>query len=282
MPIHHTAPSDNHDLRRSLYRGDIYLLGPVPASERLVTDALELLRRELGEAGPEREAQFRLSDVDFFTTVGRLRRRLYLEPRFRQAMGDVLADCGFDPGRLAFDPIRLRAVAHRGFENPKAAAVYYAHRDTWYGHPQTLVTAWVPLHSLTEEETLVFYPDCFARPVPNNSEAFDYDEWVRQGWSLKIGWQDPEAGARAVYPSLQGEVELGEALTFSCRAGQVLLFAGAHCHQTRRNVTGRTRFSLDFRAVHLDDHAAGLGAPNADNRSRGSALRDYVQPGPPA
>jgi ectoine hydroxylase-related dioxygenase (phytanoyl-CoA dioxygenase family) len=268
-------------LRRSLYAGDIYLLGPLPASERLVADVRERLGRELGEAGPEREAQFRLSGAEFFARVGRLRRQLYLEPHFHRAVREVLADCGFDPCQFAFDPIRVRAVAHRGFEEPKAAAVYVAHRDTWYGHPQALVTGWVPLHDLGEGETFVFYPDCFARPVPNNSGAFDYDEWVGRDWSLKIGWQDPGAWARAVYPSLQGEAGPGEALSFSCRAGQVLLFAGAHLHQTRRNVSGRTRFSIDFRAVHLGDHAAGLGAPNADNRSRGCALRDYVRSGPP-
>lgn len=276
MPLHTTAPPDNRTLRHALYGGAVYLLGPVPASERLVAHALRLVRRELGEVAPEREAQFYLSDADFFTKIGRLRRQMFSDPGFRRAVREVLAGCGFDPGRMAFDPIRLRAVPHRGFDNPKAAAVYYAHRDTWYGHPQALLNVWVPLHDLAEEETFVFYPDCFARPVPNNSEVFDYDEWVHL--DLRIGWQDPGAGARAVYPSLQGPVPPGQVLSFACRAGQVLLFSGAQLHQTRRNVSGRTRFSLDFRAVHLDDHAAGLGPPNADNRSRGCALRDYVPP----
>jgi hypothetical protein len=52
---------------------------------------------------------------------------------------------------------------------------------------------------------------------------------------------------------------------------------GAHFHQTRKNATGRTRFSLDFRTVDLADHEAGVGAPNVDNRSTGSTVRDYVR-----
>ena len=43
-------------------------------------------------------------------------------------------------------------------------------------------------------------------------------------------------------------------------------------------MAGATRFSVDFRTVHLGDHRAGLGAPNVDNHSTGSALKDYVRP----
>ena len=35
--------------------------------------------------------------------------------------------------------------------------------------------------------------------------------------------------------------------------------------------------SLDFRSVHLDDLAARPGAPNIDNASRGTTIRDYLQ-----
>src|SRR5207245_740340 len=120
--------------------------------------------------------------------------------------------------------------------------------------------------------TFVFYPECFRRAVPNDSERFDYDEWVRAGWNLKIGWQDRDAGLRARYPGVVGAAWAGPAVGFACRRGDNLLFAGAQFHQTRRQAAGRTRFSLDFRIVELDDHAAGAGAPNVDNRSRGSAL----------
>src|SRR2546421_9567588 len=40
-----------------------------------------------------------------------------------QAVRDLVAECGFDAARTAFDPIRLRVVMHRGHENPKAAPV---------------------------------------------------------------------------------------------------------------------------------------------------------------
>ena len=170
-------------------------------------------------------------------------------------------------------------VIHRGNEDPRAAPVYYAHRDTWYAHPQALITWWIPLFDLPAAETFVFYPACFQSPVPNDSEIFDYDAWVRDGWGLKIGWQDREAGRTARYPGVTGPVDEGPAAGFSCRAGDNLLFSGAQFHRTLAHAEGRTRYSLDFRMVHLGDHAAGMGAPNADNRSQGSCLPDYVRLG---
>jgi hypothetical protein len=271
-------PSDNAALRREIYSGAVVRLAPTNASQRLATDVLGAIEAELAGDGGIRAAQFRMDDAAFFESVGRLRRLIYTGFPYHQMLRRLVASCGFDPGRTAFDPIRLRVVAHRGFENPRAAPIYHAHRDTWYAHPQALITWWVPLHDLSEEETFVFFPDEFRRPVPNDSERFDYDAWTRAGTGLKIGWQNRDDGLRATYPGLLGEPPRSRTVGFSCRLGEVLLFSGAQFHQTRHNTSGQTRFSLDFRTVNLDDHAQRLGAPNVDNRSTGSALRDYIHP----
>jgi hypothetical protein len=266
-------PADGAELLAALYGGSLFLLPATAASRRLVAEACARVEEELG--ADMRTAQFRLSDEEFFRRVGRLRKAFYAEEAFRAHVRRLLAEQGFDTERIAFDPIRLRAVTHGGFENPRAAPVYYAHRDTWYGRSQAEITWWLPLHDVTEEETFVFYPECFDRPVPNNSELFDYDVWARDV-GLRIGWQDPSHGQTQVYPGQVGAFACGPALAFSARAGEILIFSGAHLHQTRPNRSGRTRFSVDFRTVDLGDDAAGRGAPNVDNRSTGSAVQDYV------
>jgi hypothetical protein len=269
------APGSEAEFRRALYAGTIFRLRANDATWRLVGEVNGLLESELGPN--PREAQFRLTDAEFFERVGRLRKAIYTQPRFHRAVGAVVRGLGFDPARLAFDPIRLRVVSHKGFDNPAAAPIYYAHRDTWYAHSQAEVTWWVPLHDVTADETFVFYPDWFDKPVPNNSEAFDYDAWTRHGAGLRIGWQNLEHGKSHTYPGQVGSFDPGRTVGFDAKAGDLVLFAGAHFHQTRKNATGRTRFSLDFRTVDLADHEAGVGAPNADNRSTGSAVRDYVR-----
>ena len=276
MTMRSDRPTTNDELRQALYQGVLFRWPATASSLRLVKDAMARLEHEL--EGNLREAQFRFSDADFFERIGRLRKLLYTEKLFQIHVQSLLAEQGFDPAHVAFDPIRLRVVTHRGFENPRAAPIYYAHRDTWYAHSQAELTWWIPLHDVTAEETFVFYPDWFARAVPNNSEQFDYDAWTAHGAALRIGWQDREHGATQLYPGQVGAFDPGREIAFAASAGEIVMFAGANFHQTRKNSTGRTRFSLDFRTVNLADHASGRGAPNVDNRSTGSAVRDYVQP----
>lgn len=271
-----SRPADDALLRRALYDGTVFLLPATAASTALVDLARARLHDELGDE--PRGAHARMSDEELFACVGRLRRELYVEEHAQALLRDMAASIGFDRRQTAFDPARLRVIAHGASENPRAAPVYYAHRDTWYAHPSSVVTIWTALDDLSAEETFVFYPERFRTPVTNDSSIFDYDAWVARGWSLKIGWQDREASTKARYPQVLGAEDHGPEEGFSCGRGDILLFAGAHFHRTLPQTRGRTRFSLDARLVHLGDHAQGLGAPNVDGRSRGSALRDYVQP----
>ncbi len=275
--IHTSAPPDDEALRAGLYEGAIYRLGATDASRSLVRETLALLEAELGTT----EVRTRAATIDdpaLFEIVGNIRRTLFLDRRFHDAARAVLAALGLAPSVIAFDPLRLRVIKGGGHAEPRARAVYYPHRDTWYAHPQGIVTMWIPLHALAPDETFVFYPQRFATPVDNDSEIFDYDAWVARGWSLKIGWQDRDAGLHARYPAAIGAFDGGPEVGFACDAADNLLFSGAHFHRTLPQSAPRARFSLDFRFVHLGDHAQGRGAPNVDNRSRGSALRDYTHP----
>jgi hypothetical protein len=48
-------------------------------------------------------------------------------------------------------------------------------------------------------------------------------------------------------------------------------------HSTVPNTSGRTRFSIDFRTVNLDDVIARRGAANVDSARTGTTLRDYLR-----
>ena len=269
-------PEGPNALRSALYRGDIFLLAPTEASRRAVAAACDLIAHELS-VSDIRLAHRELDELTFFERIGRVRRTMFCDPAWHRMVEGVVTGLGFESGPFAFDPIRLRVVADGGHENPRARSVYYPHRDTWYAHPAAVVTWWIPLHDLGAPETFWFYPDAFERPIDNDSEIFDYGDWVRDGWELKIGWQKRDAGLTARYPGVVGEPSPGPAMAFSCGHGDNLLFSGAHFHQTRPQSLGRTRYSLDFRVVSLADDEAGQGAPNVDNRSRGSALVDYTR-----
>lgn len=268
--------TDSAALCEAVYAGELFHVGATPASLALVADVHELLERELG-AGDPRFAQARMEDGAFFEAIGRIRRTLYTDTRFHRHVWDVVAAIGFDPAEVAFDPVRLRVVSHDGHHNPRAAPLYYAHRDTWFALSQAVVAWWIAMHDMPAEQTFEIYPEWFQRAIANSSEGFDYDEWAIDKRSLKIGWQDREAGRVVHYSGAIGEFAAGRAVPLAAKRGDNVVFSGAHLHQTRGHSAGHTRFSLDFRLVRVADHEAGKGPPNVDNRSRGSATRDYIR-----
>lgn len=275
----HRAPRSNEALRAALYAGKVLHLPPTRASIALC-DAVEgLLVDELGTT--PRVAHEWLGSAGVFEAIGRLRKRVYLDPRFHGHLRATLEELGFDNAHIAFDPARLRAVLHRGHDHPAARPAYLAHRDTWYALPDAVISWWIPLADLAKCETFVLHPEHFARAVANDSERFDYRSWAGSDWARKIGWQDRESGLAGHYPSALADLPGEAAMGFSCRRAANLLFSGAHLHRTLPQALGTIRFSVDFRIVHLDDQRAARGAPNVDNRSQGNAIDDFVLPGRP-
>lgn len=276
-PFEQNLPAQNSDTREVLFCGTKFITPANEISLSLVKSVEELIATKLGV--PEiRKAHLAMSDEDFFERMGELRRIFYLEKEYHERLRDLIASLGFDPARCAFDPLRIRVILPGGHHNAKAAPVYYAHRDTWYAHPQSLIVGWIPLHDLAPEETFDFYPDYFEKSVPNNSEIFDYSDWIKDGPALKIGWQKNDSGLTGGYPKSNLIDAPERADSFSIDRGQTLLFSGSQFHKTREQDLGTIRFSLDFRLVNLDDIQKKRGAPNVDNRSTGDILADYIHP----
>jgi hypothetical protein len=48
-------------------------------------------------------------------------------------------------------------------------------------------------------------------------------------------------------------------------------------HSTVPNTSGKTRFSIDFRTVNIDDVKNKVGAPNIDSECTGTSLRDFMR-----
>ena len=287
-------PEGSLAVRDALFDGTTFLLRGSDASHALVRDAWARIEDSFADVGGAGRAQFELSGEAFFERVKVLRREFFCAPEWHQAMARIVEARGFDVDGLRFDPMRLRVVMSGGHRNEAAAPVYATHRDTWYGHPPGLVTWWVALHETEERESFVFYPEVYGEPVENDSETFDYREWVKDGPDLKIGWQHVTAGRTASFPAWTGGTEassvtsetgetetsrqaLGPEIGFGAHAGDELLFAGAHLHRTLGHDSERTRFSFDFRFVALDDLESGRGAPRVDDRSRGAAEVDYLR-----
>jgi hypothetical protein len=257
--------------RASLLRGEVHLFSATQETRALCS----AMRARLAEALPEsdpKQAQHLLSSEELFTRIRHL--RLWLaQGALREELRAVLAAFGCQPDTTYFDSLRLRAITSGGHQNPAAAPAYYPHRDVWFANPSCQLNWWLPLFEVRQEQGLGFYPTYWEKPIKNDSSCFDYDEFLSSG-----GWQAYGDGIK----SQQHHSTIKEALTeapvqLASAPDSLLLFAGAHLHASIPHNTSETRFSVEFRSLSLDDLRAGRGAPNLDNASRGSTLRDFLR-----
>ena len=121
---------------------------------------------------------------------------------------------------------------------------------------------------------MAFHPRYWSQGVRNGSSGYNYAEWNRT--SRFQAAQHVQADTR-VQPKPDEPMELDPQIRVITPPGGVLLFSAAQMHSTVPNSTGRTRFSIDFRTVHLSDVDAFRGAHNVDSACTGTTMADYLR-----
>ncbi len=261
---------NNEQLRKIIYNGQLHQLPASAQSIELTNLVLSLVEQCFG---PDyRNAQFELTPDEFFDKTIDVKQRVYSSEAVREATAKLVVQHGFNPDETLLDPARIRFSKHDGDLSPAAAVVYQAHRDTWYANPQAQINWWMPLHDVSEDETFCFYTEYFSRSVKNTSHEFDFETWMRE-----VGFGRSQNSKPGAYPLPTEDFGTNTPPEkFSLKQAEVLLFSGAHLHQTLPNRSGKTRLSVDFRTVNRLDMARNIGAPNVDNHSRGSAALSYM------
>ena len=254
-------------LAEAVHAGEILLIEATNGSRNLVSEVVRVLTTTLRE-----EPHLGLHE---FPLLAEGRRAVETTALVATLAAAVFRDLGF-PDDARMDQPRLRFVPFGAEKVPAAESMFTAHRDTWYACPQAQINAWVPLHDLPESQSFVFYPDFFDNPIPNTSADFEFQSWMeRIGWHGKATLADYPRPIGALLRA--GETVKGVGvprptvdLRFSARAGDIVLFAGHHLHQTRPNpIAGTTRFSIDFRLVPPWPGAP----PSVDDASQGATER---------
>ncbi len=120
---------------------------------------------------------------------------------------------------------------------------------------------------------MAFFPHYWDRPVRNSSNEFNYQDWTQTGRKAapKLVKSDQRRQSEALEP-----VDTNQDLRIVTEPGGLLIFSAAQMHATVPNTSGETRFSIDFRTVHLDDLAAQQGAANIDSDCTGTTIDDYL------
>ncbi len=266
--------TDSDDVRREhLYNGQLFVFSPSPSAIALCNLAKELAESAFAPLDP-RFAQHSLAVEDYVAILTKLKPAFIHHPKSKQLIQAILKESGCDLNKTYFDVPRLRTATSDGYLTSGIAYAFHPHRDTWYSAPQCQINWWLPIYDITSENSMAFHPRYWSQPVKNGSRDYNYARWNQE--SRKNAAKHIKTDTRK-QPHPEEPFELEPQLRLVPKVGGMIVFSGAQMHSTVPNTSGYTRFSIDFRTVHLDDAVAKKGALNIDSACTGTSLGDFLR-----
>jgi hypothetical protein len=271
--IHFNPTFDDAARREAIYSGDLIVYSPTARSRRLCDLAAELAAEAFHPLAPEL-AQHELPVEQYVAILAELKPRFIHHPAAKEAIRELLQELGCDPSQSYFDVPRLRTMASGDYLTAGLAYAFHPHRDTWFSAPPSQINWWLPVYPISSVNTIAFHPRYWNLPLRNTSNEYNYYRWNQE--SRRAAAQQIKKETRKQPQSLE-PITTDDEVRLTCEAGGMILFSGAYLHSTVKNTSGRTRFSIDFRTVNLDDVLVHRGAPNIDSACTGTTLRDYLR-----
>lgn len=259
--------------RKLLFDGQVVVYSPTPSSLALCEFARQLSIEAFAPHEPTR-AQFHLPVEEYAAILAKLKPAFIHHPRCKELIQSMFVELGCDLDKTFFDVPRLRTSTSNNYLTSGLAYAFHPHRDTWYSAPQCQINWWLPVYDITPDNCLAFHPHYWTKPIRNSSREYNYYRWNKE--SRAVAAQQIKTDTRQ-QPRPEETVELDPQLRVVSKVGSVILFSAANLHSSVPNSSGYTRFSIDFRTVHLDDVVTHTGAPNIDSQCTGTTLRDYLK-----
>lgn len=258
--------------RERLYAGDLFVYSPTPKSVDFCKFTRNLIEQHFAGIEPE-FAQYKKSIEDYVNILKVLKPDFIHHDQSKAFVRGILNDLNVNLDNAYFDVPRLRSSTSDEFLTTGIAYAWHPHRDSWYSAPATQVNYWIPVYDLMAENTIAFHTMYFSKVVENDSQKYNYYEWNKK-YRAKAAAQT-STDSRPL-PGPTEPVETDSQIKIVCPVGGIILFSGAQLHSSVPNTSGRTRFSIDFRAVDIGDIEAGVGAPSQDVKCTGSNIRDFI------
>lgn len=266
-------PISDDARRKKLFEGALFAYSPTPSMKALVEFSRGLIEAAFTPHNPE-TAQFHFPVEEYAAILAKLKPFFIHHPKSKQYVQAALIELGCDAEKTYFDVPRLRSSTSNNYLTSGIAYAFHPHRDTWYSAPPSQVNWWLPVYEITEDNGLAFHTKYFDTPLKNSSRNFDYYQWNKN--SRASAAQHIQTDER-IQPKAEEEVSLDPQLRIVAPSGGVTIFSAAQVHSSVPNSSGVTRFSIDFRTVHIDDVNAMAGAKNVDSECTGTALRDFLR-----
>jgi serine/threonine protein kinase len=101
---------------------------------------------------------------------------------------------------------------------------------------------------------LSIYPKYLSRAVQNNPHIYNYAEWNKRSRVEAAKHVNSDTREQ---PKPREEVD-PDKIQIICPPAGLILFSGAHLHETAPNTSGIARYSIDFRTIHYGDACRGM------------------------
>jgi hypothetical protein len=259
--------------RRELYRGSIFVRSPHGGALKLCRLAQGLIEEAFHPLDPLTVHQ-QLSAERCAEILSVLKPRFIHHPESKRCIQELLSEAGCDLEKTYFDVPRMRTAFPGDYLKSGIAYAFHPHRDTWYSAPFTQINWWMPIYELNSDNCMALHPHYFERAIRNGSSQYNYQKWNEQ--SRFNAAQHVKTDTR-VQPHAEEPIELNPQIRFVCPVGGAYLFSAAQLHSTVPNTSSVTRYSIDFRTVHIDDVLGDVGALNVDSACTGTTMGDYLR-----
>src|SRR5690349_6184939 len=253
------------ELRQQIFTGNLVILTRLQS----LRDFVEYTRDELTELfsphDPE-HAHEHIEPAEMAKILSAWKPRFIHSDMSKKLVRAVIEEAGFPAAETHYDLPKPRTSFPVGHLTTGVAFAFPWHRDAWYSAPPQQLNWWMPVYPARPDNSMAFDLNYFAKPVPNDSETFDYYEIN----SRRLTTAAQVTKERQARPGAQGHQPASELVVLPS-PGAILLFSGAQLHTSIPNTSGLARYSIDFRTVDASDLLAGRGAPLVDARCTGTS-----------
>ena len=265
MNLYLNQLQNKHDFKSSIYAGDIYLNTDLQATHALCRFAKESITRAFDGETDHQALHTMMPVTEFVERVTALKRQFTNCLEVKEMIQTFALEIGIDPAEYLFDVPRIRVVPHFNYLHAGVSYAYKPHRDTWYGNADCQINTWMPVYTIQPEQTMMINPGYFSTPVKNSSVDWSLADWINVQRPLAKTNVTEET---RIHPVPNEEIQTSSEIRIAGNEGEVITFSGSHLHGTVANFTDKTRFSVDFRLLNLQDLLNGRGAPNVDSGAK--------------
>ena len=240
------------EFKKDIFKGKIFVF----KKSKIILDLVQEIKKNiLIEYNGPLEKLHHLDNCEEISST--LVTNLKKKPEFKKLFKIFLKEINFFHENSYWDQFRVRVAPAQNKFSYREASRINSHRDTWGTNIHQQINWWAPISSISETNTMIFYPDYFSKAVKNSTSTWDLNTYLEH--RKREDFSYPSA------PQLLEDLpQDASVLSVNIEPGEILCFSGCHLHSSSKEKSDNTRFSYEIRTICQDDLDNRREAPNTD------------------